>query len=77
MILYNYIETLVKQGQMWETFMWHYRPWSPIVDGRFLPAAHKRKGTPPLAALLPDHPDILRKTGNFTKVFFNYYISEL
>ena len=54
---------------MWETFMWHYRPWKPIVDGKFLPKQNTNENIEqPLMAFLPEHPNTLMKNGEFNKV---------
>ena len=55
---------------MWETFMWHYRPWKPIVDGKFLPRQNDGNEKEYLTAFLPDHPNTLMKNGEFNKVFY-------
>ena len=54
---------------MWETFMWYYRPWKPIVDGKFLPKHNGENKKESVVAFLPDHPDKLMKNGEFNKVF--------
>ena len=54
---------------MWETFMWHYRPWKPIVDGKFLPKPNGENEKESVMAFLPEHPNTLMKNGEFNKVF--------
>ena len=43
--------------------MWHYRPWKPIVDGKFLPKENAQKSDneqeKQLTAFLPNHPNNL------------------
>ena len=49
--------------------MWHYRPWKPIVDGKFLPKQNTNENIEqPLMAFLPEHPNTLMKNGEFNKV---------
>ena len=62
------IDQLVEKGQKWETFMWHYRPWKPILDGNFLPSEATENKKESLSAFLPEHPNTLMKTGRFNKV---------
>ena len=69
-IFYTITEKLVEKGQMWETFMWHYRPWKPIVDGKFLPRHNEENEKESLTAFLPEHPNKLLKNGEFNKVCF-------
>ena len=58
--------------------MWHYRPWKPIVDGKFLPkeSTHNSENEQgqPLTAFLPNHPNDLMKNGEFNKVLLNITI---
>ena len=58
--------------------MWHYRPWKPIVDGKFLPketeGENKNEQEQPLLAFLPEHPNTLMKNGDFNKVSNKYFI---
>ena len=48
--------------------MWHYRPWKPIVDSKFLPSEANENKKESLSAFLPEHPNTLMKTGRFNKV---------
>ena len=52
--------------------MWHYRPWKPIVDGKFLPKQNIGKSEnekdQQITAFLPDHPNTLMQNGEFNKV---------
>ena len=52
--------------------MWHYRPWKPIVDGKFLPKENTPKSDneqdQQLTAFLPNHPNNLMQNGEFNKV---------
>ena len=68
------IDQLVEKGQKWETFMWHYRPWKPIVDGNFLPAEASENKKESLSAFLPEHPNTLMRTGRFNKVYLDINI---
>ena len=58
--------------------MWHYRPWKPIVDGKFLPKdiqeENKNVQEEPLLAFLPEHPNTLMRNGDFNKVSNKYFI---
>ena len=71
------IDQLVEKGQKWETFMWHYRPWKPIVDGSFLPSEASENKKESLSAFLPEHPNTLMKAGRFNKVnlIFDIYLT--
>ena len=62
---------MIEKSNMWETFMWHYRPWKPIVDGTFLPKENGENEKESLSAFLPEHPNTLMKNGDFNKVFRN------
>ena len=70
---YKFTDTIIEKGHKWETFMWHYRPWKPIVDGKFLPKENKQKTgnveDQQLTAFLPEHPNTLMNNGEFNKVF--------
>ena len=67
-------EKLIEKGHMWETFMWHYRPWKPIVDGKFLPRQDNENDIERTTAFLPDHPNTLMKNGDFNKVNIYFFL---
>ena len=62
-------DKLIQYGKAWETYMWHYRPFKPIVDGNFLPKYDHNSNEDSLTAFLPDHPKSMLENGNFNKVF--------
>ena len=68
------IDQLVEKSQKWETFMWHYRPWKPIVDSNFLPSEASENKKESLSAFLPEHPNTLMRTGRFNKVYLDINI---